>query len=60
MEHPKWEAIEADVLRKLRLVRAAWEETGKTPELHAPIKRDLYLPALKHLAAFCASVEEES
>ena len=57
-ESPDWERIEREVVRKLRYLRAAWEHTAKTPAFHDPIRRDLYMPAVKHLAAFCSSIEE--
>jgi hypothetical protein len=57
---PNWDQLEADVLRKIRLLRAAWEHTeSQEPELHAIAKRDLYIPVLKHLAVFCSCVEDE-
>ncbi len=57
---PDWGTIERDVLRKLRYLRAAWEHTAAhEPELHELIKRDLYVPAIKHLGAFCAAIKEE-
>jgi hypothetical protein len=59
-EHPNWEQLEADVVRKIRLLRAAWEHTTKNvPEVHEVMKRDLYIPAVEQLAAFCLCVEEE-
>lgn len=56
-ETPDWERIETDVVLRLHLLRAAWEHTAQMPELQRPMARDLYKPALTHLAAFCASVE---
>lgn len=57
---PNWERLEADVVRKIHLLRAAWEHTeAATPELQPAMERDLYVPALRCLAAFCTSVEEE-
>jgi len=48
------------VILKLRYLRAAWEHTASTePELHELMKRDLYLPAMKRLAAFCSAIQEE-
>ena len=57
---PNWELLESDVVRKLHLLRAAWEHTAQTPELHEPMVRDLYVPALKQLARFCMCVTEEA
>jgi hypothetical protein len=59
-DFPNWTAIERDVLRKIRLVRAAWKHTeAEAPEVHEACMRDLYVPALTKLAAFCACVKEE-
>jgi hypothetical protein len=39
---PDWDAIEREVIRKLRYLRAAWEHTAANePELHELMKRDL-------------------
>ena len=57
---PDWELLESVVIRKLRLLRAAWEHTAQTPELHGSMVRDLYVPALKQLAAFCLCVQEDA
>jgi hypothetical protein len=57
---PDWDAIEREVIRKLRYLSAAWEHTAANePELHELMKRDLYLPTIKHLGAFCVAVKEE-
>jgi hypothetical protein len=58
-DKPDWESIEKDVIRKLGLLRLAWEETVKTPEIHSPMRRDIYMPRLKLLAEFCTGIEEE-
>jgi hypothetical protein len=59
MDNPDWAQLQADVLRRLTMLRAAWEHTAAhDPELHAAMKRDLYIPVLSLLAEFCASVEE--
>lgn len=58
---PDWDAIEHEVIRKLRYLRAAWEHTASSePELHELMKRDLYLPAIKNLGAFCVAVRGEN
>ena len=58
-DKPNWDQLESDVIRKIRLLRAAWEHTAEAiPEGHKAMKRDLYVPALSHLAAFCGCVEE--
>lgn len=55
-----WNDIEREVVRKLRYLQATWNHTAEEyPELHEIMKRDLYLPAFKHLAAFCAAIQEE-
>ena len=57
---PQWDAVEREVILKLRYLRAAWKHTASTePELHELMKRDLYLPAMKRLAAFCSAIQEE-
>jgi hypothetical protein len=57
---PDWGAIERDVILKLRYLRLAWEHTASAePQLHEVMKRDLYVPAVKRLAAFCSCIEEE-
>ena len=48
------------MIRKLGYLRTAWEHTAANePELHELMKRDLYLPTIKHLGAFCVAVREE-
>ena len=59
MKNPDWDAIQREVTRKIGYLRVAWKETSKTPEAHRLIVRDLYLPAMEHLAHFCMCVEEE-
>jgi hypothetical protein len=57
---PDWGAIERDVILKLRYLRVAWEHTASAePQLHEMMKRDLYIPAVKRLAAFCSTIQEE-
>lgn len=59
-QSPDWDAVERDVVRKLRYLRAAWEHTAASePEVHELMKRDLYVPAIKHLGAFCAAIQEK-
>lgn len=57
-DEPDWEQIKKDVNRKLDLLRMAWEHTATIPEVHGPVKRDLYVPALRYLSAFCVCVDE--
>jgi transposase len=59
-QSPDWDAVERDVVRKLRYLRAAWEHTAASePEVHELMKRDLYVPAIKHLGTFCAAIQEK-
>ncbi len=57
-QQPDWERLEADVLLSLRCLRAAWEHTEGQP-IHAAMVRDLYVPCVRLLAEFCASVKVE-
>ena len=57
-KQPDWEQLESDVIRKIKLLRVAWEHTSTMPEIHSSIARDLFIPAIKHLAAFCVCVDE--
>ena len=61
-EKPNWDAMETEAVRTIRMLRMAWEHTSKEvpKELHAAMSRDLYIPALERLAAFCACVNEET
>jgi len=57
---PEWDKLESDVLRKIKIIRSAWEHTqAQAPEVHEIMKRDLYIPALTNLATFCACIEEK-
>jgi hypothetical protein len=57
---PDWDAVERDVMLKLQYLRAIWEYTASAnPEAHKRMKRDLYMPAVKCLAAFCSAIQEE-
>ena len=53
-----WDGLMADVLESFVCLRAAWKGTEKQnpPELHKKLVEDLYMPAIWHLAAFCAVV----
>jgi hypothetical protein len=57
-DKPDWASIEADVLFRIRLLRASWDHTAGTA-IHASMKRDLYIPVLKLLSEFCVCVETE-
>lgn len=53
-----WESMEADVVGRLRAMRSCWEGTAGAGQLQREMMaRDLFMPALDHLARFCASVE---
>ncbi len=56
---PDWGQLEKDVIRKLRLLRIAWEHTAKTPEIHEKFRKDLYVPVIEHLARFCVAVDDD-
>ena len=59
-EAPDWDALEHDVVLRIRLLRAAWKGTESDPgALHSQMARDLYLPAIRGLAAFCMMIEVE-
>ena len=55
-QQPDWAKLEADVLLRLRFLRAAWEHTADKP-IHEAMARDLYVPCLSFLAVFCECVE---
>jgi hypothetical protein len=54
-----WNGLLADVTERLRYLRVAWkasEEQAAAP-FHQKMVEDLYLPAIRKLGEFCASVE---
>ena len=56
---PQWDDVEVEVIRKLRLLRAAWEHTAAgDPALHKALVRDIYLPVIAQLGRFCVAVDE--
>lgn len=57
-DHPDWEGLKQDVSERIDALRAAWQSMPAGPLLDA-IRRDLCLPNLKLLAAFCAAVSLE-
>jgi hypothetical protein len=57
-EHPNWNALEEEVLTKLRILRATWEGLPNT-EISDKIRRELILPGVLLLAKFCAAVTLE-
>ena len=57
---PNWDQLIDDVNARIAALRACWKGTqADTPELHRMIARDVYVPALRLLAEFCAAVEIE-
>jgi hypothetical protein len=54
-----WSNLLNEVQSKFRYLRLAWQasEREAPPALHAKMVEDLYLPAIKLLAEFCAAVE---
>lgn len=55
---PNWDKLMNDVIERIAALRACWIATeNDTPETHQRIARDIYVPALRLLAEFCASVE---
>ena len=53
-----WDAVEKEVVMKLRLLRAMAEKLPSTPE-NDRIAKDLIIPALGLLGEFCQCVEIE-
>jgi len=53
-----WANVEKDAVRRLRVLRIAWEETfrGNGGEFHERMVRCAYVPALAYLAEFCEAV----
>jgi hypothetical protein len=54
-----WSNLLSEVQAKFHYLRLAWQasEREAPPALHAKMVEDLYLPAFKLLAEFCAAVE---
>jgi hypothetical protein len=54
-----WSNLLNEVQGKFHYLRLAWQASERevSPELHAKMVEDLYLPAIKLLAEFCAAVE---
>jgi hypothetical protein len=54
-----WDDILADVTASLDFLRLAWRasERGASPEIHAKMVKDLYVPCLRLLAEFSACIE---
>lgn len=53
-----WDKLMDDVIERIAVLRACWIATeNDRPETHQRIARDIYVPALRLLAEFCASVE---
>jgi hypothetical protein len=57
---PDWDTLIDDVNARIKALRVCWKATAtREPALHAQLVRDLYVPALKLLADFCAAVDIE-
>jgi hypothetical protein len=54
-----WDNLKTEVITKLEYLRMAWaaSEQGAPTELHRKIVNDLYVPAIRLLAEFCACLE---
>jgi hypothetical protein len=54
-----WSNLLNEVQAKFRYLRLAWQTSEREvpPALHAKMVEDLYLPAIRLLAEFCAVVE---
>jgi hypothetical protein len=55
LRHADWDGVEAEVLKKLRLLRAAVYKLEPNP-LNNKLAADLFLPALAKLGEFCMLV----
>jgi len=55
-----WSNLFEEVTKSFNYLRIAWRTTERDmpPELHRKMVEDLYVPAIKLLAAFCACIEE--
>jgi hypothetical protein len=55
-----WDNLLAEVTKSFSYLRLAWRATERDmpPELHRKMVEDLYVPAIKLLAEFCACIEE--
>ena len=53
-----WDALETEVVAKIRLLRGLAEHLEPTP-LHDRLAAELILPCLELLGQFCLSVTEE-
>ena len=54
-----WDNIEREVVEKINYLRMSWDASQKVAPkvLHEKLVDDLYVPAVKLLAEFCACVE---
>lgn len=57
MSAPDWNRLEADVVVRIRLLRATSEKLDAPAELREAIWRDLVMPNLRLLAEFCVNVD---
>ena len=56
MSEPNWNTIVEDVVTRVQMLRAVWNQPGPLQE---NIRRDLVIPAITKLAEFCACVQVE-
>jgi hypothetical protein len=54
-----WANLKTEVLTKLEYLRISWaaSERDAPPEVHKKIVEDIYVPAIRLLAEFCARLE---
>lgn len=53
---PDWDRLEADVVERIRALRAIHDRLDAPPEWRHKVRRELILPSLRLLAEFCAAV----
>lgn len=58
-EKVDWANLKTEVMAKLEYLRVAWaaSERDMPPEVHKKIVNDIYVPAIRLLAEFCACLE---
>lgn len=57
-EAPDWDRLKRDVCVRIDYLAACWAHTAAaSPQMHEQLFGDLYLPAVRLLAEFCACVE---
>lgn len=57
-QEPDWDRLIDDVNARIATLRMCWKGTERDePSMHPMLVRDIYVPALRILAEFCAAVE---